>query len=161
MGDIGKGIFQLALAEGPVAPVGEAGGLVNFHMRDLARQRFIRRGIAKAADHGGDLGVEQRFGQHAALVVGGPNIIRLGHHQRSTASCTITFCAAVPCVHHRAASASKPWRWWNDSSRQMRTIARAYGAYEQRQSGTWFMIARAVHQPADRRPTCRPSVSVG
>src|SRR3954453_18120152 len=73
-------------------------------------------------------------------VSGGPNIMMLGHHQRSTASCTIAFCASVPWVII-VSSDSKPWRWWNDSSRQIRTIARAYGAYEQRQSGTWFMIA--------------------
>ncbi len=27
---------------------------------------------------------------------GGPNIIRLGHHQRLSASCAILFCSAVP-----------------------------------------------------------------
>ncbi len=55
---------------------------------------------------------------------GGPNIIRHGHHQRFTASCTIAFCAAVPpCII--ASRLSKPWRWWKLSSRQMRIIARA------------------------------------
>ena len=29
---------------------------------------------------------------------GGPNIMSDGHHQRSTASCTIAFCAGVPWV---------------------------------------------------------------
>ena len=29
---------------------------------------------------------------------GGPNIISDGHHQRSTASCTIARCAAVPRI---------------------------------------------------------------
>ncbi|MCY1378147.1 hypothetical protein D9M69_657590 [compost metagenome] len=29
---------------------------------------------------------------------GGPNIMTEGHHQRLTASCTIAFCASVPCV---------------------------------------------------------------
>ena len=28
---------------------------------------------------------------------GGPNIMIEGHHQRSTASCTISRCASVPC----------------------------------------------------------------
>ncbi len=27
---------------------------------------------------------------------GGPNIIRQGHHQRSSASCAIAFCSGVP-----------------------------------------------------------------
>jgi hypothetical protein len=55
----------------------------------------------------------------------GPNIISEGHHQRSTASWTIARCASVPAISVR--SSSKPWRWWNDSSLQMRTMARAYG----------------------------------
>ena len=55
---------------------------------------------------------------------GGPNIIRLGHHQRLVASCTISRCSGVPS-RIIAFSASKPWRWWKLSSRQMRTIARA------------------------------------
>ena len=30
---------------------------------------------------------------------GGPNIIRQGHHQRFTASCTMAFCSGVPfCI---------------------------------------------------------------
>jgi hypothetical protein len=69
MGDVGQGIFELALGQRAMAPVGEAGRLVDLDMRDLACQRFIRRGIAEAAHHGGDLGVEQRVGQHAALQV--------------------------------------------------------------------------------------------
>ena len=36
---------------------------------------------------------------------------------------------------------SKPWRWWKLSSLQIRIIARAYGPYEHRHSGIWFMIA--------------------
>ena len=56
---------------------------------------------------------------------GGPNIIRDGHHQRSTASCAIACCAGVPW--ESVCRISKPCRWWNDSSLQMRTIARAYG----------------------------------
>ena len=55
---------------------------------------------------------------------GGPNIIRLGHHQRLTASCTIARWASVPS-RIITFSASKPWRWWKLSSLQMRTIARA------------------------------------
>ena len=54
---------------------------------------------------------------------------------------------------------SKPCRWWNDSSLQMRTIARAYGPYEQRHSGIWFMIAA----PSTSQPMAPMSahVSVG
>jgi hypothetical protein len=29
---------------------------------------------------------------------GGPNIISVGHHQRSTASCTIARCSGVPRI---------------------------------------------------------------
>ena len=53
----------------------------------------------------------------------GPNIIRLGHHQRLTASWAIACCSGVPC--ESVCSASKPCRWWKDSSLQTRIIARA------------------------------------
>ena len=56
---------------------------------------------------------------------GGPNIISDGHHQRSTASWAMACCAGVPC--DSASSSSYPWRWWKDSSLQIRTMARAYG----------------------------------
>ena len=89
---------------------------------------------------------------------GGPNIMTDGHHQRFTASCTIAFCASVPfCII--TSRLSKPCRWWKLSSRQTRIMARAYGAYEQRQIGTWFMIAA----PSTSQPIVPMSaqVSVG
>ena len=69
----------------------------------------------------------------------GPNIMSAGHHQRSRASCAIRRWAGVPPAS--TAIASKPCRWWKDSSLQTRIMARAYGPYEHRVSGTWFMIA--------------------
>ena len=51
---------------------------------------------------------------------------------------------------------SKPWRWWNDSSLHTRIIARAYGPYEQRHSGTWFMIAA----PSTSQPMAPASAQV-
>ena len=53
---------------------------------------------------------------------GGPNIMRLGQYQRLTASWAISRCAGVPFIS--SSRISKPCRWWNDSSLQMRTIAR-------------------------------------
>ena len=52
---------------------------------------------------------------------------------------------------------SKPCRWWKLSSLQMRTIARAYGPYEQRQIGIWFMIAA----PSTSQPIAPTSAQVG
>ena len=81
MGDVGQRIFKLALGQRAMAPVGEARRLVDFHLRDFSRQGFIGRRIAKAADHGGDLAVEQRIGQHAALQVEDFDILpRRMHH---------------------------------------------------------------------------------
>ena len=53
---------------------------------------------------------------------GGPNIISDGHQNRSTDSCTIARCSSVPRII--VISSSKPCRWWNDSSLQIRIIAR-------------------------------------
>ncbi len=64
-------------------------------------------------------------GPAAAPVSGGPNIISAGHHQRSTASWAIARCSSVPRASVQRIS--NPCRWWNDSSLQMRIIARAYG----------------------------------
>ena len=69
MGDIGQCIFQLAFGKRTMAPVGKARRFVDFHMRDLARQGLVGGGVAKTAHHGGDLGVEQRIGQDAALKI--------------------------------------------------------------------------------------------
>ena len=38
----------------------------------------------------------------------GPNIIRLGHHQRLMASCAIAFCSGLP--FESVNKISKPWR---------------------------------------------------
>ena len=53
--------------------------------------------------------------------------------------------------------ASKPCRWWNDSSLHTRVIARAYGPYEHRVSGTWFMIAA----PSTSQPIAATSAQRG
>ena len=81
-----------------------------------------------------------------------------GHHQRSTASCAIALLLRA-CRAASVSRISKPCRWWKLSSLQIRTIARAYGPYEQRQSGTWFMIAA----PSTSQPIAPTSahVSVG
>ena len=88
---------------------------------------------------------------------GGPNIMIDGHHQRSSASCAIAFCAGVPVAN--VSMIWNPCRWWKLSSLQIRIIARAYGPYEQRHSGTWFMIAA----PSTSQPMAPTSahVSVG
>ena len=87
----------------------------------------------------------------------GPNIMIDGHHQRFSASCAMARCAALPRAS--VSMISKPWRWWKLSSLQMRTMARAYGPYEQRQIGIWFMIAA----PSTSQPIAPMSaqVSVG
>lgn len=86
---------------------------------------------------------------------GGPNIISDGHHQRSTASWTMARWPSVPRII--VSSNSKPWRWWKDSSLHTRTMARAYGPYEQRHSGTWLQIAA----PSTNQPITPTSAKVG
>ena len=86
---------------------------------------------------------------------GGPNIMSDGQYQRFTASCAISRCASVPCMS--SSRISKPCRWWNDSSLQMRTIARPYGPYDARHSGTWLQIAA----PSTSQPIAPMSAQVG
>merc|ERR1711991_1215767 len=69
----------------------------------------------------------------------GPNIITLGHHHLFKALWAISFCSTVPLA--RVSIISYPWRWWKLSSLHILIIARAYGPYEHRQRGIWFIIA--------------------
>ena len=80
-------------------------------------------------------------------VSGGPNMASTGHHQRFTASCTISRCAGVPFII--VIRFSKPWRWWKLSSLQMRIMARAYGPVGAAADRHLVHDRRAVHQPAD------------
>ena len=79
---------------------------------DELRQKFVDATVPQAIDWA-------ELGDSSS---GGPNIISDGHHQRSTASCAIAFCAGVPC--ESVLRISKPWRWWKDSSLQIRIIDR-------------------------------------
>ena len=67
MGHIGQGIVLLRLGQRAARPVGKAAGLVQIRLGDLLDQGFIADLFAKAADHCGDLGVEQGFREHAAF----------------------------------------------------------------------------------------------
>src|SRR4029453_18411989 len=91
------------------------------------------------------------FGESAS---GGPNIISDGHHQRFVASCTISRWSGVPRI--MVISSSYPCRWWNDSSLQIRIIARPYGPYELRHNGTWLQIAA----PSTSQPITPTSANV-
>ena len=69
MGDVGKGVVELPLAQRPVRPVGKAQGLVDPRMGELRRQGLVPHRVAEAAHHGGDLGVEQGRGNGAVQLV--------------------------------------------------------------------------------------------
>ena len=68
MGHVGQPIFELAFGKRTPRPVGEARGLVDLGVGDLARQGLVRRRFAEAADHRHDLGVEQGIGDDAAFM---------------------------------------------------------------------------------------------
>ena len=103
--------FQTSAGSGNVTPSALACGTVmstNF----WRRSSFVSRLIPQAIDC-------SVLGDSAS---GGPNIISDGHQNRSTDSCTMARCSSVPRII--VASSSKPWRWWNDSSLQIRIIER-------------------------------------
>ena len=62
MGHVRKGIGQLRVGERAARPVGEAGGLVDLRLGEIVGELLVGHRVAVAADHGGDLGVEQRRG---------------------------------------------------------------------------------------------------
>ena len=60
MDDVGQRIVELLLAQRPARPVGEARALVDPRLRQPRDQGLVADLLAIAADHGGELGVEQR-----------------------------------------------------------------------------------------------------
>ncbi len=69
MDDIGQGIDDLALAQRACRPVGEAHGFVDARPGELGGQSLVADGVAEAADHGRDLGVEERAGDPAQHMI--------------------------------------------------------------------------------------------
>ena len=53
-------IFELAIAERPARPIGEARGLVDARLGEFRSERFVRHRVAKAGDHRRHLAVEYR-----------------------------------------------------------------------------------------------------
>ena len=60
MGDVGNGVFELAIAQRPRRPVGETGRLVDPRAGQLRHQAVVSDLIAEPADHRRDLRVEDR-----------------------------------------------------------------------------------------------------
>ena len=69
MGDVGDGVFDLLLGEGAPAPVGETRGLVQPGAVRPLHELVVADGIAESADHGSDLGIEDRVRDQAAAVI--------------------------------------------------------------------------------------------
>ena len=67
MGDIGKRIVQLRLAQGAAAPIGKTAGLVNIDPQHVPNQRIIGDLFAQACGHASNLGIKQRL-WHAAEI---------------------------------------------------------------------------------------------
>jgi len=59
MGDVRQGVGDLPFAERPAAPVGKPARLVDLGFGKTCRERFVGGRFAMAADHRGDLRVEQ------------------------------------------------------------------------------------------------------
>ena len=69
VGDVGHGVFDLAFAQRPERPVSKARALVDAGVGELGDQGLVADRVAKAADHGRDLGIEHRRRQPPGLMV--------------------------------------------------------------------------------------------
>ena len=78
MDHVGQGVFDLPRAQGPVRPIGEAGGFVDLRFGDLGDKRLVGRRFAEAADHGGDLGIENGGGNFARHVMENLDVLPRG-----------------------------------------------------------------------------------
>ena len=74
----------MTLGKRPPAPIGKACRLVDIGFGDLAHQRFVGGGLTKAANHGRDLGIEERFGNDFCLMMKDFDVLTRGvenlHH---------------------------------------------------------------------------------
>jgi len=64
---VAEGVDELLFRQGTAAPVGEAGAFVQVAAGDLLDQVDVAHALAEAADHGGDLGVEDRRRDESGL----------------------------------------------------------------------------------------------
>ena len=78
MHDVAQRIGELALQERAPAPIGEARALVEVAVEQPLRQHGIAHGLAEAAHHGRDLGVENRVRDDAREVVDDLNVLAGG-----------------------------------------------------------------------------------
>ena len=78
MSNIGQRIVKLGFRQRPERPVGEARQLVDVRVREPRHQRLVGHGVAEAADHGGDLSVEQRRRDGACQVVENLDVLARG-----------------------------------------------------------------------------------
>ena len=78
MGDVAKRVSELALRQRPPAPIGEARGLVEVAVQHPLHQHRIAHGLAEAADHGRDLGVEDRVRDRSRQMMNDFNVLARG-----------------------------------------------------------------------------------
>ncbi len=64
---VGERVGQLLLRQGPARPIGKARGLVEGVAGDLLDEAHVAHGLAEAAHHGGNLGIEDRMRDEAGL----------------------------------------------------------------------------------------------
>ena len=73
--DVAERISELAVGEGAPAPIGEARGLVQVAVQQPLHQHGVAHRLAEAADHGGDLRVEDRMRDHARQMMDDFNVL--------------------------------------------------------------------------------------
>ena len=78
MHHVAERIGELALGEGAAAPIGEARGLVQVAAQQPLHQHGVAHRLAEAADHGRDLGVEDRMRDHARQMMNDFNVLARG-----------------------------------------------------------------------------------
>ena len=75
MGYVGDRVFDLRLRQRPARPVGEARRLVDAHFGDGLDEFAVGNLLAEAADHGGNLRVEQRRGDPPCKIPHNLNVL--------------------------------------------------------------------------------------
>src|SRR4029453_7469312 len=78
MRHVGKRVIQLLFRKRPAAPVSEARRLVDLDALGAVDELIVGDGIAEAANHRGNLRVEDRMRDEAAAVVDNLDILARG-----------------------------------------------------------------------------------
>jgi len=147
MHNVTKRIGELALGERAAAPVGEARSLVEVTVQEPLHQHRVAHGFAEAADHGGNLRVEDPMGDHPRQMMDNFNVLarRMKDLQ-------------YPLVDHQIEEGLKVEPWRETIDQHLSAVRRHLDEAELRPKG---LLAHEFGVHRHKRGSAKPRASFG